>query len=58
MNKFCKVFAVVLAVLMLGTMATACKKSDDGDGLGMAGSSFTGATPPTNPVTFWTPKVT
>ena len=42
MNKFCKVFAVVLAVLMLGTMATACKKSDDGDGLGMAGSSFTG----------------
>ena len=42
MNKFCKVFAIVLAVLMLGTMATACKKSDDGDGLGMVGSSFTG----------------
>ncbi|MBR4086478.1 MAG: hypothetical protein IKK30_01305 [Clostridia bacterium] len=29
MNRFCKVLAVVLAMLMLVTMATACKKSDD-----------------------------
>ncbi len=29
MNRFCKVIAVVLAMLMLVTMATACKKSDD-----------------------------
>lgn len=29
MNRFCKVLAVFLAMLMLVTMATACKKSDD-----------------------------
>ena len=29
MNRFCKVLAVILAMLMLVTMATACKKSDD-----------------------------
>ena len=29
MNRFCKVLAVLLAMLMLVTMATACKKSDD-----------------------------
>ncbi len=31
MNKFCRVLALILAVLMLVTMATACKKSDDDD---------------------------
>ena len=29
MKRFCKVIAVILAVLMLVTMATACKQSDD-----------------------------
>ncbi len=29
MNRFCKILAVVLATLMLVTMATACKKQDD-----------------------------
>ena len=28
MNRFCKVLAVILAMLMMVTMATACKKSD------------------------------
>lgn len=29
MKKFCKILAVIMAVLMLTTMATACKNSDD-----------------------------
>ena len=29
MNRFCKIIAVLLAMLMLATMATACKRSDD-----------------------------
>jgi hypothetical protein len=33
MNKFCKILAVIMAVLMLATMATACKNSDGGDEL-------------------------
>ncbi len=31
MNKFCRILAMILAVLMLVTMATACKQSDDDD---------------------------
>ena len=31
MNKFCKVLAVILAVLMLVTMATACKSGDENE---------------------------
>ena len=33
MNKFCKILAVIMAVLMLVTMATACKNTDGGDEL-------------------------
>ncbi|MBQ8894464.1 MAG: hypothetical protein IJ043_08680 [Clostridia bacterium] len=42
MNKFCKVLAVILAVLMLVGMATACKKSDAEDDLGVLNSGNTG----------------
>ncbi len=31
LKKFCKVLAVIMAVLMLVTMATACKQSDDNE---------------------------
>ena len=43
MNRFCKIIAVVLAVLMLATMATACKKSDvdELDGI-VSGGDFSG----------------
>ena len=42
MRKFCKVLAVILAALMLTTMATACKKSDEDDLDVIGGSSSNG----------------
>lgn len=39
MNRFCKILAVVLATLMLVTMATACKKADDDINSMLAGNN-------------------
>lgn len=42
MRKICKVLAVIMAVMMLVTMATACKSSNEDEGLGALGSSSIG----------------
>ena len=42
MKRFCKVLAVILAVLMLTTMATACKDATEDPGLGALGSNTSG----------------
>ena len=49
MKRFCKILAVILAALMLTTMATACKRSDEEEDWSFKDSAINTNTDPDDP---------